>query len=119
VLAPVPHLDADVDWETQAEPYRQLIETSLADTVLPELDQHVVTSRMLTPIDFRDRLRSVKGAAFGLQPVLLQTGWFRPHNRSEEVDNLYLVGAGTHPGAGIPGVLSSAKVLDEVVPDPS
>ncbi len=118
VLAPVPHLDADVDWESKAEPYRQLVEDSLADTVLPDLGKHVVTSRTLTPIDFRDRLRSVKGAAFGLQPVLLQTGWFRPHNRSEEVDNLYLVGAGTHPGAGIPGVLSSAKVLDEVVPDP-
>lgn len=119
VLAPIPHLDADVDWEAQSEPYRQLLETSLADTVLPDLGKHLVTSRVLTPIDFRDRLRSVKGAAFGLQPVLLQTGWFRPHNRSEEVDNLYLVGAGTHPGAGIPGVLSSAKVLDEVVPDPA
>ena len=62
---------------------------------------------------------SVRGAAFGLQPVLTQTAWFRPHNRSEELDGLYLVGAGTHPGAGMPGVISSAKVLDEVVPDPA
>ena len=77
------------------------------------------TSRLLTPIDFRDRLFSYKGAAFGLQPILTQTAWFRPHNRSEDIEGLYLVGAGTHPGAGMPGVISSAKVLDEVVPDPA
>ena len=72
---------------------------------------------MLTPQDFQDRLLSFKGAAFGLEPVLTQSAWFRPHNSSEEVDRLYLVGAGTHPGAGLPGVLSSARVLDTVVPD--
>jgi len=66
----------------------------------------------------RERLFSLKGAAFGLQPILTQTAWFRPHNRSEDVEGLYLVGAGTHPGAGMPGVISSAKVLDELVPDP-
>jgi phytoene desaturase len=60
---------------------------------------------------------SVRGAAFGLEPVLWQSAWFRPHNRSEEVANLYLVGSGTHPGAGVPGVISSARVLDKVVPD--
>ncbi len=119
VLSPVPHLDADVDWVTQAEPYRQAIERSLSDTVLPGLGDHVVTSRMLTPLGFREELFSEKGAAFGLQPVLTQTAWFRPHNKSEEVDGLYLVGAGTHPGAGMPGVISSAKVLDEIVPDPA
>ena len=84
---------------------------------MPELEKHVVTSRLLTPVDFRERLFSVKGAAFGLEPVLTQTAWFRPHNRSEEVENLYIVGAGTHPGAGLPGVISSAKVLEQVVPD--
>ena len=72
---------------------------------------------MTTPQDFHDHLSSYKGAAFGLEPVLTQSAWFRPHNRSEEVDGLYLVGAGTHPGAGLPGVLSSARVLDHVVPD--
>ena len=118
VLSPVPHMDSGVDWRQTAEGYRQAIETALAETVLPDLGQHVVTSRMLTPIDFRERLFSEKGAAFGLQPLLLQTAWFRPHNRSEELDGLYLVGAGTHPGAGMPGVISSAKVLDAVVPDP-
>jgi phytoene desaturase len=71
----------------------------------------------MTPIDFQDRLLSTKGAAFGLEPILTQSAWFRPHNESEEVDNLYLVGASTHPGAGLPGVISSARVLDKVVPD--
>jgi len=119
VLAPVPHLDADIDWQAKAESYRQAIENSLAETVLPDLGEHVVTSFVLTPEDFQNRLSSVNGAAFGMQPILTQTAWFRPHNRSEELDGLYLVGAGTHPGAGVPGVISSAKVLDEVVPDPA
>jgi len=70
----------------------------------------------MTPQDFEDRLLSFRGAGFGLEPVLTQSAWFRPHNKSEEVEGLYLVGAGTHPGAGLPGVLSSAKILDEVVP---
>jgi phytoene desaturase len=118
VLSPVPHLDGDVDWREQAEAYRQRIERHLAATVLPDLPAHVISSRLLTPLDFRDRLWSVKGAAFSFEPVLTQTAWFRPHNRSEEVEGLYLVGAGTHPGAGMPGVISSAKVLDGIVPDP-
>jgi len=118
VLSPVPHLDADVDWTVQAEPYRRAIARRLSETLLPDLEANVVSSRLMTPLDFRDRLLSVKGAAFGLEPVLSQSAWFRPHNRSEEVDRLYLVGAGTHPGAGLPGVLSSARVLDAVVPDP-
>jgi phytoene desaturase len=71
---------------------------------------------MTTPLDFQDDLSSFRGAAFGLEPILTQSAWFRPHNRSEEVDRLYLVGAGTHPGAGLPGVLSSARILDRVVP---
>ncbi len=85
--------------------------------MLPGLRDSVVTSRVMTPQDFQDRLLSFRGAAFGLEPVLLQSAWFRPHNRSEDVDRLFLVGAGTHPGAGLPGVLSSARVLDRVVPD--
>jgi phytoene desaturase len=118
VLSPVPNLDGETDWESAAETYRQRIAAALEETVLPDLGKHTVTSRLLTPVDFRDRLFSFKGAAFGLQPILTQTAWFRPHNRSEDIEGLYLVGAGTHPGAGMPGVISSAKVLDEVVPDP-
>jgi phytoene desaturase len=116
-LVPVPNLDADVDWAEQAEPFRRRVEAALSETLLPGLADHVVTSRVATPIDFRDRLLSYKGAGFSLAPVLWQSAWFRPHNRSEDVDRLYFVGAGTHPGAGLPGVVSSAKVLDTVVPD--
>lgn len=116
VLSPVPHLQSGTDWSRVAEPYRLALQQRLADTVLPGLSQHIVTYRVLTPQDFQDRLSSFRGAAFGMEPILTQSAWFRPHNRSEEVDRLYLVGAGTHPGAGLPGVLSSARVLDSVVP---
>jgi phytoene desaturase len=117
VLAPVPHLGSGTDWATQAEPYRAAIQKRLEDTVLPGLGDALVTSRVMTPQDFRDRLLSVNGAAFALEPQLFQSAWFRPHNVSEEVANLFLVGAGTHPGAGVPGVISSAKLLDQVVPE--
>jgi phytoene desaturase len=117
VLSPVPHLGADVDWAAQAEPYRARIERHLERTVLPGLSKHVVTSRTITPVHFRDELLSERGAAFGLEPVLTQSAYFRPHNASEDVRGLFLVGAGTHPGAGVPGVLSSARVLDRLVPD--
>lgn len=117
VLSPVPHLGGDTDWSVQAEPFRKAMERELERTVLPGLGEAVVSSRVMTPLDFRDRLNSVNGAAFGLAPVLMQSAWFRPHNRSEELDGLYLVGAGTHPGAGLPGVISSARVLDNLVPD--
>ena len=117
VLSPVPHLGSGTDWAQTAETYRQALSRSLADTVLPDLERNIVTSRVMTPQDFQDRLLSFRGAAFGLEPILSQSAWFRPHNRSEEVDRLYLVGAGTHPGAGLPGVLSSARILDTLVPD--
>jgi phytoene desaturase len=117
VLSPVPHLDADIDWATQAEPYRQAIERRLSETVLPGLQHEIATSLVATPQDFHDRYRSIKGAAFSLAPTLLQSAWFRPNNRSEDVEGLYLVGAGTQPGAGLPGVLSSARILDALVPD--
>jgi phytoene desaturase len=117
VLSPVPHLESGVDWSARAEPYRRRIEQALSDIILPNLGEEIVTSRILTPQDFQDRLSSYRGAAFGLEPILNQSAWFRPHNRSEEVDRLFLVGAGTHPGAGVPGVLSSARVLDDIVPD--
>ncbi len=119
VLSPVPHLASGTDWATHAEPYRAAIQKRLEDTVLPGLGQAIVTSRMMTPQDFQERLLSLNGAAFALEPQLFQSAWFRPHNKSEDVDGLYLVGAGTHPGAGLPGVVSSAKVVDQVSPDVS
>lgn len=116
VLSPVPHLDSGVDWRAKAEPYRKAVERYLSRTVMPGLADEVVTSRMLTPREFHDDLLSIKGAAFGMEPVLTQSAFFRPHNKSEDIEGLYLVGAGTHPGAGMPGVLSSARVLDTVLP---
>jgi phytoene desaturase len=116
VLAPVPNLEGNVDWTTQAEPFRQAVAARLSESVLPGLEQCIVTSRVSTPLDFERDLNSFRGAGFGMEPVLTQSAWFRPHNQSEEIPNLFMVGAGTHPGAGVPGVLSSAKVLDSVVP---
>ena len=113
----VPDLGSGLDWSRIGERYRSAIARRLQETLLPDLEAHVVTSSVMTPQDFQDRLRSFRGAAFGLAPVFSQSAWFRPHNRSEDIDRLYLVGAGTHPGAGLPGVLSSARVLDAVVPD--
>lgn len=118
VLSPVPHLDAGVDWKERAEPYRKAIEAHLEATMLPGLSKHLVASTMLTPLGFLDDYLSFKGAAFSVQPVLTQSAYFRPHNRSEDVEHLYFVGGGTHPGAGMPGVLSTARVLDTVVPEP-
>lgn len=119
VLSPVPNLTSGTDWNAVAEGYRARIERFLERTVLPDLGKHVVSSRVSTPQEFQDRLLAYRGAAFGFEPVLTQSAYFRPHNRSEDVENLFLVGAGTHPGAGVPGVLSSARVLDSVVPDAS
>jgi len=116
VLSPVPHLDSGTDWAETAERYRRAVSAYLEASILPGLEAALVSSRIMTPQDFQDELLSLKGAAFSLEPVITQTAYFRPHNKSEELDNLYLVGAGTHPGAGVPGVLSSARVLDEVVP---
>jgi phytoene desaturase len=116
VLAPVPHLDSGVDWATYAETYRQKIEKRLQETMLPGLKEAIISSHMLTPQDFQDRLLSTKGAAFGMEPKLFQSAWFRPHNISSDVSGLYFVGAGTHPGAGLPGVVSSAKVIDRLIP---
>jgi phytoene desaturase len=100
----------------EGEHYRAAIQQRLEETMMPGLGQSIVTSRILTPVDFRDRLLSHQGAAFALEPKLLQSAWFRPHNVSEEVENLYLVGAGTHPGAGMPGVLTSAKLVADLLP---
>jgi phytoene desaturase len=118
VLSPVPNLQGGQDWTKEAEPYRQRIAQWLEANMLPGLSKHVVVSRMTTPLDFRDQLLSPHGAGFSLQPLLWQIAYFRPHNRSD-LKNLFLVGAGTHPGAGMPAVLASAAILDKVAPDAS
>jgi len=115
-LSVVPNLSSGTDWPTISDQYRDAIASVLQDSVLPDLKQHVVSSKVSTPQDFQDRLWSYKGAGFGLEPILLQSAWFRPHNRSEDVKNLFMVGASSQPGAGVPSVLMSAKMLQEVVP---
>ena len=117
VLSPVPHLDSGVDWSQQTERYRQAIAAQLSATLLPGLADHLDASITLTPQGFLDDYLSYKGAAFSVEPTLSQSAYFRPHNKSEDIEGLYIVGAGTHPGAGMPGVLSSARVLDTLVPD--
>jgi phytoene desaturase len=117
VLSPVPHLESGTNWAEEGERYRKRVEELLESTVLPGLASSIVASETLTPQGFQDQLSSFRGAAFGMEPVLTQSAYFRPHNKSEDVENLFLVGAGTHPGAGVPGVLSSARVLDTIVPD--
>jgi phytoene desaturase len=117
VLAPVPHLSGDVDWSSMAGPYRDRIMHVLEEHYLPELSRHLVTERMIDPRHFRDVLGSYLGSAFSFEPVLTQSAWFRQHNRADEIENLYFVGAGTHPGAGVPGVLSSAKIVDKLITD--
>jgi len=115
VLSPVPHLGGDTDWRVAAKPYRDRIMAHLEAHHLPGLSKHVVTERMIDPRHFRDTLGSHLGSAFSVEPILTQSAWFRPHNRSEDVANLYFAGAGTHPGAGIPGVLSSGKIVAEMI----
>ncbi|MDK6077100.1 phytoene desaturase [Massilia varians] len=110
VLAPVPHLgNAPIDWSVEGPRYRDRIFDYLEQRYMPGLRSQLVTSRFFTPIDFRDQLNAHLGSAFSLEPILTQSAWFRPHNRDSELSNLYLVGAGTHPGAGVPGVIGSAK----------
>ncbi len=115
VLAPVPHLGGTTDWARQAKPYRDRIMGFLEERYLPNLSRHIVTEHMIDPRHFQGTLNSYLGSAFSVEPILTQSAWFRPHNRSEEVNNLYFVGAGAHPGAGLPGVLSSAKIADDLI----
>jgi phytoene desaturase len=82
---------------------------------LPELSRHLVTEHMIDPRHFEGELSSYLGSAFSVEPILTQSAYFRPHNLSEEIEHLYFTGAGTHPGAGLPGVLSSAKIVDDLI----
>ncbi|QRG09788.1 phytoene desaturase [Xanthobacter dioxanivorans] len=110
VLSPVPHLGkAEIDWDVEGPRYRDRILAHLEERLLPGLRQSLVTTRLLTPFGFRDELSAHLGSAFSVEPILTQSAWFRPHNRDSSIPNLYFTGAGTHPGAGVPGVVGSAK----------
>ena len=119
VLSPVPNLLGQIDWAERAPAYMDRILGHLDNTLLPGLRQNLVTSFSVDPRYFESEQRSYAGAAFGPEPMLRQSAWFRYHNASEDVRGLYFVGAGTHPGAGVPGVLCSAKVLERVVERPA
>ena len=115
VLAPVPHLGrADVDWDTLAEEYGDRIIEAL-EVEMPDLRNHIATRRHITPKTFERELAAYKGSAFSVAPKLTQSAYFRPSNQDPAIPNLYLVGAGTHPGAGLPGVLNSAKATVDLI----
>lgn len=115
VLSPVPHLGkANVDWQHEGDRYADRILTYL-ERYLPDLKRHVVTRRFMTPETFRDELFAYQGSAFSVAPKLTQSAWFRPHNRDPKIPGLYIAGAGTHPGAGLPGVINSAKATVSVL----
>jgi phytoene desaturase len=115
VLSPVPNLTSPTDWEHLAGTYRDRIVNFLERNYLPDLSKNIVAEHSINPLHFRDTLNSYRGAAFSVLPSLLQLGWFRPHNRSEEFANLYFTGAGTHPGAGVPAVLASGKIAANLI----
>ncbi|MGJ8518384.1 phytoene desaturase family protein [Carnimonas bestiolae] len=117
VLAPVPNLMGAIEWEEEAPRYAERILDALDKTLLPGIKQHLTMRFWMTPQDFHSRYLSQHGSGFSISPRFRQSAWFRFHNRAEGPEHLHLVGAGTHPGAGVPGVLSSAKVVDQLLPE--
>ncbi len=117
VLSPVPHLGGKTDWREAAPRYRDAIMQYLERTYLPDLTKHVVSEHRIDPLHFEGTLNSYLGSAFSIEPTLLQSAWMRPQNRSEDIANLYFAGAGTHPGAGLPGVMSSGKIVADLIGD--
>ncbi len=112
---PVANLDANIDWDTKKDEYRDHILSHLDERILPGLLDNLGPTEVFTPLDFKREFNSVKGAGFSLQPLLMQSGFFRPHNKSRDIQGLYFVGAGTHPGAGVPSVLMSADITSQLV----
>jgi phytoene desaturase len=118
VLSCVPTLQSGTDWTKIARPYRDRIMKFLEENYLPDLQQNIIAEHYIDPLHFQTTLNSYRGAAFSVRPTLLQEAYFRPHNRSEDFENLFFVGAGTHPGAGVPAVLSSGKIAANLI-DPN
>ena len=109
------NLKSGTDWDIEGPRLRDRIVTALGDTILPGLDETICSDFWMTPEDFKTQYRSEYGAGFSIAPTLTQSAYFRYHNRDPDVSNLYFTGAGTHPGAGLPGVLSSAKVVENLL----
>ncbi len=114
-LIPVPNQQSGIDWRQEDAPFRQRVLQFLNDRYMPGLLDSLATCRTFTPLDFETTLNSYAGSGFSFEPLFTQSAWFRPHNQSEDVPNLYFAGAGTHPGAGVPGVLSSAKIVEKLI----
>jgi phytoene desaturase len=118
-LSPVPHLGHDAaDWSSFAETYKDRV-AAMLEPMLPGFRDRITAERIFTPETFQTRYLSPYGAGFSLEPRIFQSAWFRPHNVSEELPGLYLCGAGTHPGAGVPGVLGTAEILDQLIAAPT
>ncbi len=120
VLSPVPHLghETAADWSEIGEAYKTRMARILDEKLIPGFQDRITAQEIFTPETFQSRYLAPHGTGFSIEPRIFQSAWFRPHNVSEEVQGLYLTGAGTHPGAGMPGVISSAEVLSQLVPDP-
>lgn len=116
VLCPVPNLQAGINWASEGPRLRDRIVRALEETILPGLSSAITADFFKTPEDFQNDYLSSHGAGFSIAPVFRQSAWFRFHNKAEGVRNLYITGAGTHPGAGLPGVLCTAKVVDSMIP---
>ena len=116
VLAPVPNKLAKINWEESGEKIRNQVQAQLEKSLLPGLGDCLAYSHFVTPDDFEGKFNTLWGSGFSIAPLFRQSAWFRFHNRSEDLENLYFCGAGTHPGAGVPGVVSSAKVVEKLVP---
>jgi phytoene desaturase len=114
-LVPVPNLAAGINWATQAAPFKALLQAELTRRLLPGLADCIVDEHMVTPNYFADELLAPLGSGFSITPKLTQSAGFRFPNRSPDLPNLYFVGAGTHPGAGVPGVVTSAKVVERLM----
>jgi phytoene desaturase len=112
---PVSNLDSGTDWDEKKEGFRDHILSHLDERILPGLMDNLEVTSVFTPADYQKEFNSYKGNGFQLQPLLLQSGYFRPHNRSRDIKGLYLVGAGTHPGAGVPSVIMSADITTQQI----
>ena len=115
VLVPVPNNQSGIDWSIEGDKMKKLVIKKMEESLLPNLSENIVEDFYLTPDYFENELNTKYGSGFSIQPKFTQSAYFRFHNKSEIFDGLYFVGAGTHPGAGVPGVLSSAKVLDKIL----
>ena len=115
VLCPVPNLQGNIDWNVEGSKLQSRIVKALELTILPNLQENISDEFFMTPVDFKNNYRSTHGAGFSIAPNFSQSAWFRYHNKDPHINNLYFAAAGAHPGAGVPGVLSSAKIVEKLI----